>query len=47
MSFTKSNDLAYATNKFLDGYTPTHPIFSGGGEDSYSVCAWRRISRRK
>jgi len=30
MSFTKSNDLAYATNKFLDGYIPTHPILVAG-----------------
>ena len=30
MSFTKSNDLVYATNKFLDGYIPTHPILAAG-----------------
>ena len=30
MSFTKSNDLVYATNKFLDGYIPTHPILVAG-----------------
>ena len=30
MSFTKSNNLVYATNKFLDGYIPTHPILVAG-----------------